>query len=392
MAHPDLRALQDLDGYHIERGTIEVVGRAANSHDTIRKIVEQQPDLAIIDGDLPQLDAFHTAQQINLEEVSTGVIIISENKDPSALRRAIRAGVLEYLIKPVQIDVIAESIQDIMQHQPGRKIGRQIADRESARTSEIIGLVSARSGVGKSTVALNLGVVLHQVLEKKVAIVDFHFGAVALMLNLKPEQGIANLIPVVDEVDIELLKNYATPHECGIDVYVGSPQPQFLQFPVYDQKFVSRILTVLRSEYDFVLADFPVMMGSQLNILAELDQVLVITMAWDLITLRETQALVRSLASEVCDKEKMKLVINRASAKGSITEEDLLHMLDFPVWASIPNDGKVVVQSVNMGTPMVLSQPNNPVAQSFRALARKVANLPEEPAQPAAKKKFSLFG
>ena len=391
VAHPDLRAYQDLDGYYIDQGKIEIVGRASSSHDALRKVIDQQPDLALIDGDLSQLDAFHTAQQINLEDVYTGVIIVSESKDPAALRRAIRAGVLEYLIKPVQIEVIAESIQDIMQHRPGRKIGRQVTDAPSPHGSETIALVSARSGVGKSTTAINVGVALHQDIGKSVAIVDFHFGAVALMLNLKPEQGIANLIPVIDEVDMELLRNYGSTHESGIDIYVGSPQPQFIQFPVFETRFVSRILEILKANYDYVLADFPLMMGSQLNILAEVDLVLVITMAWDLITLRETQALLRALANEVCGKEKLKLIINRSAAKGIITEEDLMRILDYPVWAYVPNDGRVVVQSVNMGSPIVLSQPANPVAQSFRALARKLADVPEEEI-PQAKKKFSLFG
>jgi pilus assembly protein CpaE len=391
VAHPDLRAFQDLDGYYIEQGRIEIVGRAANSHEVLRKVLEQQPDLVLIDGDLSQLDAFHTAQQINLEDVHTGVIIISENKDPAALRRAIRAGVLEYLIKPVQVEAIAESIQDILRHRPGRKIGRAVTDSSPAKTSETVGLVSARSGVGKSTIAINVGVVLHQELGKRVAIVDFHFGAVALMLNLKPEQGIANLIPVIEEVDMELLREYATTHETGIDVYVGSPQPQFLQFPVFETHFMGRILAILKDNYDYVLADFPLMMGPPLNVLAEVDQVLVVTMAWDLVTLRETQALLRALANEVCGKEKLKLILNRSAAKGIITEEDVMRILDYPVWAYIPNDGKMVVQSVNMGAPIVLSQPNSPVAQSLRALARKIANVPEEEVQ-APKKKFSLFG
>ncbi len=95
VAHPDLRAYQDLDGYYIDQGNIEIISLASSSHDILRKVVEQQPDLVLIDGDLSQLDAFQTAQQINLEDVRTGVIIISENKDPAALRRAIRAGVLE---------------------------------------------------------------------------------------------------------------------------------------------------------------------------------------------------------------------------------------------------------------------------------------------------------
>lgn len=389
IAHPDLRAYQDLDGHKIEQGTIEIVGRAASSHDTLSKIIDQSPDLVLIDGDLPQLDAFHTAQQISLEEVHTGVIIVSENKDPAALRSAIRAGVQEYLIKPVRVDAIAASIQDVLLRRPGRRVGRQVEESEPQKTHETIAVASARSGVGKSTCAINLAVVLQQELQKQVAIVDFHFGAVALMMNLKPENGIANLIPVIEEVDIELLRNYATTHETGIDVYVGSPQPQFLQFPVFDQRFVSRILDILKSHYDYIIADFPVMMGNQLYVLAEVDQVLVITMAWDLITLRETQALLRALAGEVCGKDKVKLVINRAAARGIITEDDLLRILDYPVWAYIPNDGRVVVQSVNMGSPIVLNQPTNPVAQSFRSLARKVANLPEE--VTPSKKKFSLF-
>ncbi|MGB9586919.1 MAG: histidine kinase, partial [Armatimonadota bacterium] len=63
--------------------------------------------------------------------------------------------------------------------------------------------------MGKSTIAVNLAVVLAKQLPNKVALVDLYtqFGDVAAMLSLTPKRTVSELEGVPGEFDVELISD-----------------------------------------------------------------------------------------------------------------------------------------------------------------------------------------
>jgi DNA-binding NarL/FixJ family response regulator len=90
-----LRALiQNLSGF-------EVVGEAADGRQVIQLAETLQPDMALLDVTMPEMNGLTAATQLASVAPNTRVIILSMNSTADLVLRAMRAGVAGYLLKDV---------------------------------------------------------------------------------------------------------------------------------------------------------------------------------------------------------------------------------------------------------------------------------------------------
>lgn len=82
-------------GYH-------VVGEATNGESAVQLAIEKEPDLIIMDINMPSLDGIEAIKKIN-EKLFIPSIIVSGYYDEDLIRRATEEGVLYYLTKPIDI-------------------------------------------------------------------------------------------------------------------------------------------------------------------------------------------------------------------------------------------------------------------------------------------------
>jgi YesN/AraC family two-component response regulator len=79
---------------------VEVVAIAANGIQALQLSKEQQPDIVLLDINMPEMDGLTAYREIVKVLPGTGCIIISAEKGAATFRNAISVGVQEYLIKP----------------------------------------------------------------------------------------------------------------------------------------------------------------------------------------------------------------------------------------------------------------------------------------------------
>jgi Flp pilus assembly CpaE family ATPase len=77
--------------------------------------------------------------------------------------------------------------------------------------------------------------------------------------------------------------------------------------------------------------------------------------------------------------DRVKVLLNRTSSKTSIDEAQVLRVIDQPVWWRVSNDHAVLAAAA-AGRPVVLAEPNAPLASDIRGLARQIGNI-EQPRQ-----------
>ena len=67
----------------------------------------------------------------------------------------------------------------------------------------VIGIFSAKGGVGKTLLATNLGVAFGVGLRRKTAIIDLNagFGTADLLLDLDPERSLSDLLSVINRIN-----------------------------------------------------------------------------------------------------------------------------------------------------------------------------------------------
>ena len=108
LARAGLRAM--LTG---QRG-LELVGEAANGREALELCRCLQPDLALIDVRMPELDGLATCRAIKQECQGTSVILITIHENPEYLFEALKAGAAGYVLKDISQHELLTSVQSVL--------------------------------------------------------------------------------------------------------------------------------------------------------------------------------------------------------------------------------------------------------------------------------------
>jgi DNA-binding response OmpR family regulator len=90
-----------------------VVRRAENGNEALEAILESLPDLVLLDGMMPGMDGLDVLKSIRANEVTADlpVIMVTARGDTSDVARALKAGVTDYLVKPVQLELLVSRVR-----------------------------------------------------------------------------------------------------------------------------------------------------------------------------------------------------------------------------------------------------------------------------------------
>jgi two-component system response regulator DesR len=104
---------------------IEVVAEVAGGNDIMPTARSTQPDVAVIDIDLPGKDGLTAAAELHEQLPNCRTLILTSLGRPGTLRRALAAKVGGFLLKDAPPDKLASAIRDV-------SIGRRVVDSDLA--------------------------------------------------------------------------------------------------------------------------------------------------------------------------------------------------------------------------------------------------------------------
>ncbi|WP_340015212.1 response regulator transcription factor [Paenibacillus sp. FSL K6-1318] len=102
----------------------EVIGEAGNGEEALKQIATLQPDLCLMDIEMPVMSGLDVAERIQQLGLSCRIIILTTFARPGFLERAIQAGVQGYLLKDEPSDRLAEAIRRVMNG--GREVSPEL--------------------------------------------------------------------------------------------------------------------------------------------------------------------------------------------------------------------------------------------------------------------------
>jgi len=109
--HPVFRkGLKDI--VEAENG-MEVVGEGGDGEAAIALVREYEPDILILDLDMPKLNGLDTMKRIVDEDIRVSVIILTMYDDEDLFNRAMDLGVTGYIIKESAADDIVRGISKV---------------------------------------------------------------------------------------------------------------------------------------------------------------------------------------------------------------------------------------------------------------------------------------
>lgn len=114
-----LRALLELEG------DLQVVAEASSGLEVLPLVQAHRPDVAILDIQMPGQDGLVTAALLRQQTPELRVMILTTFARAGYLERALKAGVLGYLLKDSPAEKLAQAVRQVMQ-------GKRVVDPELA--------------------------------------------------------------------------------------------------------------------------------------------------------------------------------------------------------------------------------------------------------------------
>jgi len=238
----------------------------------------------------------------------------------------------------------------------------------------VIGVFSAKGGVGKSLIATNLGVAFRAGHKQRTAVIDLSpgLGTADLLLDLEPVHTWADLLPVIEELSPKHIQLAVTEFRPGLDVLACPPDVSWE--PGLGAEGVSFLLSAFRKEYDVVVLDTVSGAGEIVKAAYDLVDLRIVVLTPDAPALRATG---RYLDASRGKGEQVGLVINQHSPGAAVTPQEIQAHLDQQLLAVLPMDPKGVWANVSYGEPCVLRK-NNSFGKSLRQLSTRLIKVMDQ--------------
>jgi len=82
-----------------ENPQVRIIGEAADGLEAVQKAEDFQPDLILLDSDLPKLSGLEAARQIRLTAPKSKILFLTQDLDPAVVQEAFSLGARGYVIK-----------------------------------------------------------------------------------------------------------------------------------------------------------------------------------------------------------------------------------------------------------------------------------------------------
>jgi pilus assembly protein CpaE len=324
------------------------------------EIARLRPNAAIVT--LPDANAdgaLRYVERLSVECPQTAIICASRDASPDLILRSLRAGAREFLrLAPIRADefrTVVDRIGEFCAVQPDtpKKKGRAIA------------VFSSKGGCGTSFIAANLAAAMNA----PTVLVDLNLqaGDLALYLGVEPKFSIADLVENRARADESLLKSYVMPYTSTLAL-LAAPREADAADDI-EAEHVFAVIELLRQHYDYVVID-PQHTFDAIT-LAALDQVdeVVLVLTLDIPAIRSAQRTLQLFDRLGYPRHKVRIVVNRWSKQIELDVRQVERFLGESVTGYVQSDYNTAVNSINLGQPLVTSNPASRLAHELRQIA-----------------------
>ena len=367
---------------------VEVVGVAGTGREGIQLAKELQPNIVLMDINMPDMDGISAVEAITREVVIAQVIMMSVQSEADYLRRSMLAGARDFLTKPFTSEDLISTIRRVHRMGQTRAVNvaipaqaqAQVARRGgipagagAARVGKIIVVFGPKGGIGTTMLAVNLAVALQQMPETSVMLLDasLQFGDVGVLLNLQPSRNITDLCESIEDLDPDSLHTIAVAHASGIKALLAPPRPEMADLVLPDH--LKRILHELCNLFDYIVVDTATVISDLTLTALDLADRIVLVATPDIPSIKNAKLFFEITDALNYPPNKIMLVLNKVDKRGGITAQMIEDNVRHPVAVQIPMDEALVLNSINRGAPFILDARNKPITQSVQQLAERIA-------------------
>jgi pilus assembly protein CpaE len=360
-----------------------VEGVARNFKSGTDLIGEKKPMVAILDmcseGISPCL---RWIEEIVKSHPEIPIFAVGENRSYETVRKFMGAGATEYLLKPVTETDLSSALQKFTRF-------RLSPEAEQPKGGRIYTVCSAKSGIGATTLAVNLAACIYEATKEPTIVVDMDLigGDVPAFLKLKSPYTISDAARYLSRTDKSYLSGIVASHESGISVLAG---PHDLEEGIsITGETAGEILSLLKTVYKHIVVDTEANLTQATMAAINMSDLILLTLILSHPSIKNTRRYLKFLDKDSKRGEKIKIVVNRYFEKSGITIADAEGLLNRPVFWYIPNDFKTAMACLDEGMLLGTYAPRSKLSASIKDLAMTVTGKKADTS--ANKAKISPF-
>ena len=354
--------LQDHPQYSVTKKII------SNGHTDPLHDIRSRPDVLLLQYVRGNPELVHLAD--SAIESRLPLIVLGPADDPVAMRLAMQAGASDYISQPLQQDDLHSALD---------RINERRADKPSDQ-GQIVTVMNSKGGSGASFVATNLAYELSHTVKARAVLVDFdlQFGGLSRYLDLYPKRGLVEALDATEEMDEVSAETYITNHTSGVRLLAASTNRLILSREAPIEQ-VDSLLRLLQNNNEYVIADLPRRIDLlSATVLEHSDQILIVVQQ-TLGHLNDAARTIKLVTKELAvPMDRIRVVLNRYSKNALIEKVDVKNALKVDRITVIPNQYKLVSESVDSGVPLMKVARSSATGKAIQNLQQIVCGKDDE--------------
>jgi len=364
-AHEDLR---DEVGHALERWTGDYrLYWVSQPGLALSRAEELVPQIILVDDDLVGVSATTVIRELSSRVPGAAILALEDADEVAKASQAVLAGARSFITKPLRPDELATILQQVLRQT--RPVSMEMEETAALR-GHVVAFCAPKGGTGRTTLAVNTAIGLRMMTKQEVALVDADYAAPAadVVMSLHNQRDISNLLSRASRLDQELVSSVLAKHASGVQVLLAPP-PADLAGPI-SVPHVQQILMLLRRMFSWVLVDLGLPLDEMAFAFLDGADRIIVSILPEMVALRNTRLMLDQFYEWGYSRDKVWLVVNRATMKGGISTRDMEDRLRIRVSHRIPDDAALATHSINRGVPVIMNHRRSAMGRSLRKLVQ----------------------
>lgn len=291
-------------------------------------------------------------------------IITAYNFKTDDIVKFLRKSKKDFISKPIIKNSFLTIVNEIIE--------KMTSEQDFSGQGKVISVFSNKGGLGKTTIAVNLGYELARRNKRtKVALLDMNLflGDVTTFLDLTPPYDMSFLIKKIDETkDItDLAIQYA-----DSNYYIIADSPYRDYENNVSKEDIVKMLNALRKRFNYIIIDNSSAITGKTKYVLDLSDIILLITEANLPTLNNCKRCM-DFFEHLGLQNKTQLILNRYSSFDDCKKQDVANILQKNILSVIPNDWQTATSSINKGVTIGETNPFSDIYYAFGELADLVA-------------------
>lgn len=338
---------------------------AASAMEGLRAVRTERPDLVLLDIMMPDMDGVEMCRHLrdHSDTAHIPIILLSAKTQLEDKIKGLRAGADDYISKPAEPREVVARVEAVLVR----------AKRASpARQGRVIAMIGSRGGVGTSTLAVNLAVLLVQ-RQVLTTLMDLHHyaGTIAQQLQLPEGSSLVELLDTeADKIDGSQIEKRLIRHTSGLRVLAAPPTGMGrLELPL---AHATAIVRNARQLGDSVILDLPHVPSAAVKEALVLSDMVLLVLGPEAVDVERAEQMLPLFDDAGLGSGQVYLtVVNRTQSTRSLPVSEIERRLSRSCLGGMPPASDQLNLAATQGAPLVLAQPNSMAAVSLGEMAER---------------------